>query len=286
MLAGSCESFVRRKPDPWEPPNLELLKAFLDAGVPPDSIDPETGKPVILLAVTEGNEAAVRELIRRNANIESARPRDFTALMEAAGHGQQAIVDVLIDSRAKLDAVVEGESPLTLAAANGHEGVVRTLIEKGANVNLGPDMGSRAVRPVPSTTALHEASAGLGYATEAHARIVGLLLEKGADASTVCFQNYTALDYALGLDEQYKRVRDIDPEHVSLFKIVNMLIGAGACWNYGMNGGDHINIADRFPVMKQLLLDKGAVASRVPEYNDPHTGPSEVASLLVMYAFW
>jgi len=149
-------------------------------------------------------------------------------------------------------------------------------------VNLGPDMGSRAVRPVPSTTALHEASAGLGYATEAHVRIVHLLLEKRADASALCLQGYTVLDYALGLDEQYQRVRDIDAGHESLFNIVDMLIFQGARWDYGTNDGDHINIADdnNWGQMKKLLQDKGALNSRVHVYDDAHAGPSEVTHQL------
>lgn len=69
--------------------------------------------------------------------------------------------NAIFDSRNK-----DGNTPLQLAAGNDHLKVVRTLIEKGADVNSRDNEGN---------TPLHKAVYG------AFDQIVKLLIERGAD---------------------------------------------------------------------------------------------------------
>jgi ankyrin repeat protein len=59
-------------------------------------------------------------------------------------------------------------TPLIMAAERGHVGMVRLLLERGADVHAGSEYG---------TTALHEAAAG------GHEEVVSILLSHGADHS-------------------------------------------------------------------------------------------------------
>jgi ankyrin repeat protein len=69
-------------------------------------------------------------------------------------------------------------TPLMVAAIHRHVGVLRLLLERGADVNASDDM---------DYTALHHA------ADEGHEEVVSILLSRGADSSRRSFTGLTAL---------------------------------------------------------------------------------------------
>jgi ankyrin repeat protein len=99
-----------------------------------------------------------------------------TALRE----GDEGTVLRLVDADpALLERVVDmRHRPLAMAAWNGHLGVVRLLIERGANVNATGARGRRA----------------LTYAAQrGHAEVVALLLREGANANFIRYNGATPL---------------------------------------------------------------------------------------------
>ena len=95
--------------------------------------------------------------------------RGWTPLSYAAENGHEAVVKLLLEKGAELETkdLHYGRTPLLYAARNGHEAVVKLLLEKGAELETKND----AYGGTP-----------LSYAAEnGHEAVVKLLLEKGAE---------------------------------------------------------------------------------------------------------
>ncbi|KAH9882828.1 hypothetical protein J1614_000194 [Plenodomus biglobosus] len=184
-----------------------------------------------------------------------------------------------------------GTSALQLAAKYGHLGVVRLLIEKGAQVDTRNKRGE---------TALYWA------ARNGHKLIVELLLAKGADAMIEDSESWTALDWAVigGYPELVRllleRCHHVDPEYSGINKAlilaaeagnettVQMLLDLGAEVDWKDNMGSTAlawAVPEGHEKVIRLLLDNGADVNSRDVYNNtplhwalPHI---EIAKLLL-----
>jgi ankyrin repeat protein len=58
---------------------------------------------------------------------------NWTPLLYAAENGHEAVVKLLLEQGAELETKdLDGRTPLSRAVENGHEAVVKLLVEKGA----------------------------------------------------------------------------------------------------------------------------------------------------------
>jgi serine/threonine-protein phosphatase 6 regulatory ankyrin repeat subunit B len=112
----------------------------------------------MLMAAKDGDEAAVVRLLAEgvnpNASVSGRNPSgevgQTTALCAAAVHGRLEAARLLLDAGADPGrATSEGVTPLMNAAGEGHPGVLRLLVARGAAVD--------AVRPGTETTSFHQA---------------------------------------------------------------------------------------------------------------------------------
>ena len=76
----------------------------------------------------------MRILIDRGANLKSDDDCYQTPLSLAAEQGYEAIVRLLINGGADLEALWDDQTPLCLAAENGHEVVVRLLVDRDVDL--------------------------------------------------------------------------------------------------------------------------------------------------------
>jgi hypothetical protein len=116
-------------------------------------------------------------------------------LILAASRGAVTTVRQLLDGGADVDFLDDRTSALSIASENGHENVVRLLLERGARVNAKTKRGGAAI---------HEA------AFEGHASVVRLLAESGADIDACTDTGATAIGIA---------------EEMGHLQIVRMLLG-------------------------------------------------------------
>jgi ankyrin repeat protein len=210
-------------------------------------------------------EASIQALLAvkyssSDLNYSQRFPKEMTGLHLAAYFGVKAIIQVLLEKGANINAVDGYEkTPLYLASENGHIEVVQLLLENGANVNAADHFGE---------TPLNQAS------ENGHIEVIQLLLEKGANINAAARYRITPL------------YRASENGHIG---VVQLLLEKGA----------NINEADRFgktPLYRasengytevvQLLLEKGANVNaanqdgKTPLYGASKNGHVEVVQLL------
>lgn len=155
------------------------------------------GAPIITLAARAGAVEVTRYLISAGANVNARTPANETALMLAAyfhdenGSGRaryarhERIASLLVNAGAHLENEAHNYTPLSYAAYQGHDHMIRFLLERGARVN--PETWSGEVWiPTPLMMA----------AMQGHQSSALLLLRAGADARVRVHRGHTAAELA------------------------------------------------------------------------------------------
>jgi ankyrin repeat protein len=179
-------------------PSAEVVRMLLAKGASAADIDHR--KVTTLNAATFGNDtAAIRLLVEAGADINT--PDVFiglTPLMNSAGHGNLAAVQLLLAKGAKVNAVsmrenlpriktglvaFGGFTPLLMATPFGPPEVVKTLLDAGAEVNVADIRGMTPLMLAIATDRFNPS-------------IVKMLLAAGADTTPKSLEGETALDWA------------------------------------------------------------------------------------------
>ena len=160
--------------------DLSALRALVQRKADVNTAQPD-GTTALHWAVMWNNDEAVSLLIRAGANVKAANRYGATPLSEAVTAGSATMVGALLaaGADAKTVATADGETVLMTASRAGNIDVVRLLLERGADVN--------AREQYKGQTALMWAAA------ERHATVVKLLLERGADWKVRSFDRETKI---------------------------------------------------------------------------------------------
>lgn len=220
------------------------MLAGLALAPPAVSADPRIE---LLEAVKADDGDQVASLLRRGVSP-NTRERDYGAapIMAASLHAWSALRALAVSPRVELNVTSKrGETPLMLAAIAGQEGVVRLLVEHGAEVNRS------------GWTALHYAATGghvavARYLIEQNAFIdaespnrttplmmaarhdniplMKVLVELGADPSVVNEAGMSAADYMrlLGHPEEERWLRRLADEFRRKYGTVERPVVSGA----------------------------------------------------------
>ncbi|KAK3945918.1 hypothetical protein QBC46DRAFT_403003 [Diplogelasinospora grovesii] len=132
----------------------------------------------LMFAAASGHEAIVRLLLEKGADIEAGS--ELTPLALAATHGQTNIVGLLLEQGAQLEStdIVFGQTPLAHAASEGHDAVVKLLAERGADIQAQSQITGHTARELA--------------VLQGHSHVAAFLAEKGA---RVCSKHN--MDHAL-----------------------------------------------------------------------------------------
>jgi uncharacterized protein len=174
--AGAYDDFFRAvKLD-----DRATIKSLLARGLDPNLIEPERGETGLMLALRENSSGVFETLLNaRGIDLEAKARNGDTALMIASFKGNLAAVKSLIDKGAEVNKT--GWTPLHYAASIGNNDIVSLLLEKSAYID--------AESPNKTTPIMMAARAG-------HIMTVKLLLDEGADATLKNDAGMTAIDFA------------------------------------------------------------------------------------------
>ncbi len=130
--------------------DVARIEALLATGADHAAAD-EAGETALMHAAHNGHVAAVAALIAAGADVNAKSPQGWTALAKAAYNGDTErgyveVLEVLHEAGASLDErIFFGITPLMLAAGGGDAAVVEWLINAGADV-LATNEGGRTAR--------------------------------------------------------------------------------------------------------------------------------------------
>ena len=142
------------------------------------------GTTALHWAAYRGDIETAQLLLEAGAEPEAANRYGVTPLVLAAGRGNAPIVEALLDAGADPNTTLpEGETVLMAAARTGNVDVLRLLLARGADL--------RARESWRGQTALHWAAA------ENHPTAVHALVELGADVNERSTAGWSALLYAV-----------------------------------------------------------------------------------------
>jgi uncharacterized protein len=178
--------------------NADILRLLMERG---GNIQGERGDHLLRLAAQSGSKDCVHLLLRYGASCSAVNPFDdaMAPLHYAARSGQPGVVKVLLDRGANVrDRTETGRTALMLAAVWNEPTACKYLMEKGAEINA---------RDIKGQTALMQAAVVGNYQTLTY------LLSCGASTKIKDNSGRTALDHAIETG---------DP------KILNLLRRAGA----------------------------------------------------------
>ncbi|KAL6858266.1 hypothetical protein ACO1O0_005726 [Amphichorda felina] len=116
---------------PSSPGDAEIMELFLSDGrIDPDARD-KYGRTALSWAAGEGNYPVVQLLLARMANPMASDIHNRTPLWFAAHYGHESVVRLWLEATDAIDlnhTSRDGETPLAVAAAAGHTGVMEILL--------------------------------------------------------------------------------------------------------------------------------------------------------------
>ncbi|XP_013166187.1 PREDICTED: protein TANC2 isoform X2 [Papilio xuthus] len=195
--------------------HLDIVEYLLDtAELIPDGICPVTGETALTAACGAGKAGVADALLVRGATPYSLNARQLSPLSLAARHARAALLLRLLDCGADVMGS-GGKNPLILAAAEGHDDIVDTLLAHGADPDAVDADGISALgwaclrARIPTVMLLLDKGASIELADSsgrtplalscgAPAELAELLLARGASLERVDRNGLRPLDRAIG----------------------------------------------------------------------------------------
>ncbi len=164
--------------------SVEGVEALLASGADPNVREPRRGQTALMWAVSRAHAGVAEALIEKGADIHARSIDGFTPMLFAARVGDVASARVLSSAGIEVNEpdAPGGMTPLSMAAASGHEALSIFLVENGAD----PDTTDSGAAP------LHYAvMEGISYMhfRPAMPELVKTLLAHGADPNPRLIQS-------------------------------------------------------------------------------------------------
>jgi ankyrin repeat protein len=195
--------------------NVEIVKLLLDNGADINMAD-ENGDTPLFISVDSFDSDTLQVLIDNGADVNCVKTDGTSPIHRAASLGNLTAVKILSE-RCELNArTVKDDSPVLIAALNGHSEIVKYLVANKADVNVANKAGL--------TPLFHFVSCG-------DFPMVKYLVENGADVSAANFGPTTAA-YAAAKTGSFPMVKyllDQQPCQIERHRFMSSCSGRSLC---------------------------------------------------------
>lgn len=165
---------------------VDAVKSFLQKGMDANSVEPERGETLLMIALRENSRRVFQALLEsKGVHLEARARNGDTVLMLASYLGNLEAVKALIEHEAEVNQ--PGWCALHYAAAGGSREIAALLLENSAYID--------AESPNKTTPLMMAARSG-------KLEIVTLLLDEGADIHLKNDMGMTALDFAVEAEKR------------------------------------------------------------------------------------
>jgi uncharacterized protein len=124
-------------------PSLKAAKTLIEWPKTDVNLLNARGESALMLAALKGNQDVADKLIKKGADVNKT---GWAPLHYAASGGQTAIISLLLESSAYIDAESpNGTTPLMMAAKYGTSAAVQLLLQEGADPKLKNQQGLTAL---------------------------------------------------------------------------------------------------------------------------------------------
>jgi len=129
------------------PAQVTIIRQLLKAGANPNDRDRSNGTTPLMIAAAHGNDAIIRLLLQKGAQVNAKNTYGETALMYGALRGNPTAVKTLLQAGATVNGANHlGQTALIFAVQRGSVPVAQLLLANGAN----PRAASRETFTTPS----------------------------------------------------------------------------------------------------------------------------------------
>jgi ankyrin repeat protein len=181
------------------------------------NVHDDSARASVADAAEQMDQAAVRALVSRGADVNTPQRDGMTALHWAAYFDNREMAHLLLQAGARANAANRyGVTPLSLACTNGNGAMVEALLKAGADANLALPGGETPLMTAARSGSAAAVNALLSHgarvetkderraqtalmwaAAEGHAAIVHDLIEAGADVRARIASGFTPLLFAV-----------------------------------------------------------------------------------------
>jgi len=228
------------------------------------------GYTALLFAARQGDVDSARILLDKGASPNDTAPDGTTALVVASHSGHPEVAALLLERGANPNAGDAGYSAIHLAIVREDEGLLKTLLAKGANPDALVERGTGMRRASPDY-ALESQTIGASplwlAARYAQPSVMRLLMAGGAKAIG---PNKAGTPLVVAAAQGTRRVepgftRDLAEDERLISEAVELALGLGADVNQANKDGNtalHIAAQRRMKAVIRLLVGKGAAVDQ------------------------
>ncbi|MEJ6950468.1 ankyrin repeat domain-containing protein [Natronospora cellulosivora (SeqCode)] len=130
--------------------DLELVKQLFDKNIDIDYQCKENGNTALILASKNGHIDVVEYLLSQGADINRVNNLSYPAIWYAANEGHFTIVDLLLEYNVNINKTYGGTTLLQWNAYQGNLANVKSLIDRGAEINIITNTRGGALRDLMS----------------------------------------------------------------------------------------------------------------------------------------
>lgn len=189
----------------WAADDFNKARLLVQKGANVNARSKQGRTPLLIAAAHDGNSSTVKLLIEKGADISSADETKSTPLLEAANANDSESVLLLIRKGADVKARnLRGDNALMIAASCGNLEVMKVLLAKGVDVNLVDAAEGTRVKNGPIE--LGSFTALLYAVVNAGPDAVKMLLDAGSKVNVLDVRGMTPLMLAVGTDHPDARV--------------------------------------------------------------------------------